>query len=118
MLKVNSILKTEEGLLFILSIYLFSLLTFSWWWFPALILLPDLGMLGYLINNKTGAFTYNLFHHKGIAIVIFLAGIYFHNEILQLTGIIIFGHASLDRLFGYGLKYPDNFKHTHLGVLK
>jgi len=75
-------------------------------------------MLGYLINNKTGAFSYNLFHHKGLAIAIFISGIYFQNEIVQLTGIIIFGHASLDRLFGYGLKYPDNFKHTHLGVLK
>ncbi len=24
-------------------------------------------------------------------------------------------NASLDRLFGFGLKYPDQFKHTHLG---
>ena len=35
----------------------------------------------------------------------------------QLPGIILFGHASMDRIFGYGLKFSDNFKHTHLGNL-
>ena len=32
-----------------------------------------------------------------------------------LLGIILFGHASMDRVFGYGLKFGDNFHHTHLG---
>jgi hypothetical protein len=115
---MNSKLKSEEVLMFLLSIYLFSLLTFKWWLFLALILLPDIGMLGYIVNNRTGSITYNIFHHKGLAIIIYLAGIYFANETTQLVGIIIFGHSSLDRIFGYGLKYPDSFKHMHLGVLK
>jgi hypothetical protein len=118
MVKVNSILKVEEGFLFLLSIYLFSLLQYRWWLFPAFILLPDIGILGYLLNNKTGAIIYNFFHHKGLAILVYFIGLYFPNEIMQLAGIIIFGHASMDRLFGYGLKYPDNFKYTHLGDLK
>lgn len=80
-------------------------------------MLPDIGMLGYLINTKIGAITYNIFHHKGLAIVIFLVGIYFEIEVVQLTGIILFSHASLDRIFGYGLKYADHFKNTHLGSL-
>lgn len=33
------------------------------------------------------------------------------------TGIIIFGHASFDRFFGYGLKYENGFKFTHLGEI-
>ena len=117
MLKISAILKTEEGLLFLFSIYLFSLLSYKWWIFLVLILLPDIGMLGYLINNSTGAIIYNIFHHKGLALLVYFIGIYFQNEMLQLSGIIIFGHASVDRLFGYGLKYSDNFKHTHLGNL-
>lgn len=28
---------------------------------------------------------------------------------------ILFAHASLDRVFGYGLKYADGFSHTHMG---
>jgi len=74
-------------------------------------------MLGYLINTKIGAITYNIFHHKGLAILIFLVGIYFEIEVVQLTGIILFSHASLDRIFGYELKYADHFKNTHLGSL-
>lgn len=114
---MKSILKLEELFQFILGIYLFSTLSYAWWWFLALILLPDIGMLGYLINTKIGAITYNIFHHKGLAILIFLSGIYFEIEVMQLVGIILFSHASLDRIFGYGLKYADHFKNTHLGSL-
>lgn len=114
---MNSILKIEEALMFLLSVYLFSLLSFKWWLYPALILLPDIGMLGYIFNNRIGSVTYNIFHHKGLAIIIYFLGIYFPNETIQLIGIIIFGHSSLDRILGYGLKFPDSFKHTHLGVL-
>lgn len=32
----------------------------------------------------------------------------------MLAGVILFAHASMDRIFGYGLKYADDFKHTHL----
>jgi hypothetical protein len=34
---------------------------------------------------------------------------------LMLAGTILLGHSSLDRVFGYGLKYPDAFQNTHLG---
>lgn len=114
---MKSVLKLEELLQFALGIYLFSTLSYTWWWFLVLILLPDIGMLGYLINTKTGALTYNVLHHKGLAILIFLAGIYFEIEVMQLIGTILFSHAALDRVFGYGLKYADNFKNTHLGHL-
>lgn len=108
-------LKFEEIMMFALGILAFNQLDFAWWWFLVLILTPDIGMLGYVFSTKTGAFTYNVFHHKGIAIAVYLFGIYFQNNIVQLIGIILFSHASLDRIFGYGLKFPDNFKHTHLG---
>ena len=99
------------------SIYLFSVTDFAWWWFPALILVPDIGMLGYLGNSKLGALTYNLSHHKAIAIAVILVGWYFHHEWATLIGIVLFGHSSLDRVFGYGLKYFDSFTNTHLGKI-
>ncbi|MCP4458170.1 MAG: DUF4260 domain-containing protein [Cytophagales bacterium] len=112
---MKEILKLEEAMMFTLSVYLFVQTDFAWWWFPALILAPDVSMLGYLVNPRIGAFMYNLFHHKALAIVILLAGWYFVLPSLVLSGIILFGHSSLDRVFGYGLKYSDNFQHTHLG---
>lgn len=110
----NSIKLEELGML-VLGIYLYSFLPYSWWWFLILILAPDIGMLGYLLNNKIGAMVYNIFHHKGLAIGIYLGGVYFSLPLVQLAGIILFSHASMDRLFGYGLKYYSGFKSTHLG---
>ena len=114
---MNTILKLEETLMFVLGIYLFSLLDYQWWWFLVLILAPDIGMLGYLFGNKIGAFCYNAFHHKGLAIAIYLVGIYLSLPLLQLAGIILFSHASMDRIVGYGLKFESGFKYTHLGEI-
>jgi hypothetical protein len=35
----------------------------------------------------------------------------------MLAGIILFAHSSMDRLFGYGLKYFTGFSDTHLGKI-
>ncbi|MBJ6367741.1 DUF4260 domain-containing protein [Snuella sedimenti] len=115
---MNLILKIEELALFLLGIYFFNILDFSWWWFIMLLLTPDIGMLGYLINTRIGAITYNVLHHRGVAVLFYLIGIYTQSQTIQLIGVIIFCHAALDRVFGYGLKYFDHFKHTHLGDLK
>jgi len=111
------ILKSEEAMMFALSLLLFYQLHFSWMWFWVLFLAPDLGALGYLVNSKTGAFTYNLLHHKGVAVVIYLIGINFASAQLEFAGILLFAHSSFDRILGYGLKYPDGFNYTHLGMI-
>ncbi|WP_242155871.1 DUF4260 domain-containing protein [Aestuariivivens sediminis] len=111
------LLKIEELFMFLLGILLFGHLDFAWWWFLVLLLAPDLGMLGYIVSVKVGAILYNLLHHKGIAIGVYIVGVYVQNQWVQLVGVILFSHASMDRIFGYGLKYFTNFKHTHLGEL-
>ena len=113
---VKNLIRLEEAAFFLLSIFLFSLLDYRWWLFPALLLLPDIGMIGYVANTKIGALIYNLVHHRSIALIIYIIGAVVHIELLQLVGIILFAHSSLDRVFEYGLKYDDDFKHTHLGT--
>ncbi len=113
------LLKAEEaaGLaLAILAIYL-QPVTIIWWLWPFLFLSPDISMLGYLHNAKTGAWTYNLFHHKGIAALVIFAGYGLHAPWVLFTGLVLFAHAAFDRLAGYGLKYNDSFSHTHLGYV-
>lgn len=114
---MKTIIKLEEAALFILGIFIFNRLNFEWWWFLVLILAPDLSMLGYLFGNKSGAFFYNVFHHKGIALLIYALGCYLSIETIQLAGIILFSHSAMDRIFGYGLKYEKGFKYTHLGEI-
>ncbi|UCD60338.1 MAG: DUF4260 domain-containing protein [Flavobacteriaceae bacterium] len=110
-------IKLEELAMFIVGYYLFTLLPFSWWWFFVFLLAPDIGMLGYIFGNKAGAISYNILHHKGLAIVIYLLGAYFSIPFCEGIGIILFSHSSLDRALGYGLKYEKGFKYTHLGEL-
>jgi hypothetical protein len=67
------------------------------------------------VNPRIGALAYNLLHHKGIAIAVYLTGYLLIIHELTLVGVVLFGHSSFDRVLGYGLKYQDHFKHTHLG---
>lgn len=114
---MNNLIKLEEAALFGLGVFMFSLLDYTWGWFPALLLIPDLSMIGYGFGNKVGAWAYNIAHHRGIAIVIYLLGIYIENESVTLAGIMLFSHSSMDRMFGYGLKFEKGFKFTHLGEI-
>ncbi|GGW78490.1 DUF4260 domain-containing protein [Salegentibacter mishustinae] len=110
-------LALEEFAMLMLGIFVFSRLDFAWWWFLVLFFTPDFGMLGYLFNNRISAFIYNLFHHKGLAILIWFLGFYVQSEVFQLIGVILFSHAAFDRILGYGLKYEKGFKFTHLGEI-
>ena len=116
---MKTIIKLEEIALTAVSIYflyLYNLGLSVWLWIP-LFLSPDISMLGYLIDTRVGAFTYNLFHHRGVALVLALAGYFLHTPVLLTIGILLVAHSSFDRMFNYGLKYADDFKHTHLGWL-
>ena len=74
-------------------------------------------MLGYEINTQPWVLTYNLFHHKGVVILVAFAGYWRSIQELQLARTILFGHSGTDRIMDYRLKSPDNFKKTHLGKL-
>lgn len=103
--------------MFLASIYALYLYEVPWWAYLLLALGPDIGMIGYAINPQVGAFTYNLFHHKGIAIAVGMLGLMCGADVILLAGVVLFGHSSMDRVFGYGLKFQDDFKNTHLGKI-
>ena len=95
---------------------LFSLTThFEWWIYALLFFIPDISFAAYLINTKIGSAVYNIFHHKGMMIALIVTGYYAELEWILTVGIVFLGHAAFDRIFGYGLKFSDDFKHTHLG---
>jgi hypothetical protein len=113
---MKQVLKAEEAALFGLSIMLNHLIVpYAWWWYWVLFLTPDISMIGYLVNTKVGAALYNIAHHKGLAVLCFAVGIILPSVTWQFAGILLLGHSSFDRILGYGLKYPDHFKNTHLG---
>lgn len=111
------LLQLEELAQFVLAIsgMYYQPIQLAWWLWLSLFFLPDLGMLGYLVNTSVGAFTYNLVHHKFTAVAVLAMGLLMQVPVLVLAGLILYGHSSFDRMLGYGLKYRDAFKHTHLG---
>jgi len=116
---MKKLIQAEAIVPFLISVLLINRLPvhFEWWiWIP-IFLAPDLSMLGYLINNKAGALTYNLFHHQLVATVIAVAGILLQLPYIELAGLVLLGHSSLDRVMGFGLKLSRGFKFTHLGAM-
>lgn len=111
------LLNLEEWGIFLLCLFLFSRLPFAWWWFPALLLLPDIGMLGYVAGPKVGAWTYNLLHHRTLAAVVAAYALWVNDDRWKLAALILFAHISMDRALGYGLKHETGFADTHLGTL-
>jgi hypothetical protein len=96
----------------------FALQGQQWWLYPALLLAPDIFMLGYVRNTKLGAITYNLGHSYPAAALVTVIGFVAASPLTVAIGAIWFGHIGWDRMFGYGLKYATSFKHTHLGDLE
>src|SRR5438105_1898357 len=104
-----------EGLTVLLgAIALYAHQQGSWLVFVLLLYVPDVSMVGYLFNPRLGSLAYNAVHFYTLPALLlgvcvaaaFPAGI-------QLA-LIWFAHIGMDRTLGFGLKYPTEFKDTHL----
>lgn len=88
----------------------------GWGLFALLFLVPDLSMLGYLAGPRIGASAYNFGHSYLTPGALAAAGLGFGMPILLSLALIWIAHIGFDRAVGYGFKYSDAFKHTHLGT--
>jgi hypothetical protein len=79
---------------------------------------PDIFMIGYIKNTKWGALSYNLGHSYLAPFTLILISWLNKNYLGIAIGVIWIAHIGMDRAMGYGLKYDENFKSTHLGSLK
>ncbi|MDH5796999.1 MAG: DUF4260 domain-containing protein [Paracoccaceae bacterium] len=91
-----------------------------WMWIVVLIA-PDLSFAGYLFGPRVGAVAYNLSHTLIWPILLGLQGFVQLADASEFTSVILITisalwalHIGVDRMLGYGLKYPSAFKHTHL----
>jgi Domain of unknown function (DUF4260) len=108
------LLHIEEATLFLLTLFAYQHLHYSWLLFALLFLTPDLSMLGYLLNVRAGAALYNLAHTLTLPLALLLASYFQHWAAATGIALIWTAHIAFDRLLGYGLKYPTFFKDTHL----
>ncbi|MBB5342760.1 DUF4260 domain-containing protein [Tunturibacter empetritectus] len=108
------LLRIEEASLLAAALFLYQHLHYSWLLFAILFLAPDLFMFGYLLNPRLGAATYNLVHTLWLPIALLFAGYLLQWQAAPAIALIWIAHIALDRLLGFGLKYPTFFKNTHL----
>jgi hypothetical protein len=87
---------------------------FGWVLLLVLILAPDLSMLGYLGGPRLGSLAYDLVHTYAGPVALGVVGVLGGYETALQIALIWLAHIGLDRLLGYGLKYPTGFKDTHL----
>ncbi len=98
----------------VLAAVVYSRISGSWLVFLLLFLVPDLSMLGYLAGPRVGSAIYNLVHTYLAPILLGAYGVFTQRALILSLALILFAHIGIDRLLGFGLKYPSGFKDTHL----
>jgi hypothetical protein len=112
---ITYILRSEGVAIAGLTAILYAHSGASWWMFAALWLVPDLSMLGYLAGPFWGARVYNGIHAYTTPITLAVCAWMFGARGMAPVALIWANHIAVDRLLGYGLKYPSRFGWTHLG---
>jgi hypothetical protein len=87
---------------------------YPWWLLVALALAPDVSMVGYLAGSRIGAAAYDAAHTYVLPVGLAAIGLILDAETAIQLGLIWLTHIGVDRAIGYGLKYPTDFKDTHL----
>lgn len=82
--------------------------------FVVLLLAPDLSALGYLVNSRIGSLTYNAIHTYVVPVALAALALAGQWPLGVQLALIWFAHIGMDRMLGFGLKYPTAFRDTHL----
>ena len=108
------LLRLEGLALLAAAVFLYFAQDRPLWAFLLFLLAPDLAAVGYAFGPRIGSVVYNLVHITVWPILLGLLGWRFGWSWATAAALIWLAHIGMDRLFGYGLKYPDGFKQTHL----
>jgi Domain of unknown function (DUF4260) len=112
---VSWILRSEAVAALVVGIGLWVVNDGSLLWLVPALLVPDLSAIGYALNPRVGAVTYNLVHNWTLALALLGLAWWWGSDPLLLAGSIVLAHVGMDRALGYGLKLPTSFQDTHLG---
>lgn len=87
---------------------------YGWLLLVLLFLAPDLSMLGYLGGPRVGALAYDVVHTYALPVALGAVGVLGGYGLATQLALVWAAHIGMDRMLGYGLKYPTAFKDTHL----
>jgi Domain of unknown function (DUF4260) len=115
--KPGILLRAEALLVLAASVFAYRLAAHgNWWVFALFFLAPDLSLLGYLSKTHTGpaAALYNAVHSYALPLILAAVGWKIASSPLEQAALIWTAHIAFDRTLGFGLKFPQAFKPTHL----
>ena len=96
------------------SILAYGIFSGDWLAFIVLLFVPDVSMIGYMLNATIGAWLYNIVHSYALAIVVMLIGYAMGIDAVISVGLILMAHIGMDQMLGFGYKYADAaFGDTH-----
>lgn len=114
---VRHVLRLEGFCLLVASLLLYQRFGAGWGLFAAVFFLPDLAFAGYLAGPRVGAGVYNAAHSYAGAVGALVAALLLPALVSPALGLVWCAHIGFDRALGYGLKYPQGFGFTHLGLI-
>jgi hypothetical protein len=110
----RTLLHLEGLVLFAAALALYIDADFSVLALVLLFLAPDLSMLAYLAGPRVGAACYDAVHTTALPLALGAIGVLAGGDAAVQVALIWLAHIGIDRMLGYGLKYPTGFKDTHL----
>lgn len=110
----NLLLRLESLALLSGTVAVYARVAPDWLLFALLLFAPDIAMIGYLRDVKTGSMIYNVGHTLALSLALVAIGVAAVSTLVVQLGLIWTAHIALDRVLGYGLKYPTTFKDTHM----
>jgi hypothetical protein len=108
------LLRLEGAAVLAASVALYFDQGFGWLAFVVLALAPDLAMVAYAAGPRVGAVAYDIAHTEALPVALGAIGLLAGRELPVQLALIWLAHIGVDRLLGYGLKYPTAFGDTHM----
>jgi uncharacterized protein DUF4260 len=108
------LLRIEGLVLFVCAIALYVREDHSILALVLLFLAPDLSFLGLAGGPRVGAVAYDAAHTYVGPILLASVSAIAEWDVGMMLGLIWLAHIGIDRALGYGLRYTDAFRETHL----
>ncbi len=108
------LLRLEGLTVLVAALVLYFHADFGWVLLVVLFLAPDLSFAAYAFGPRVGALVYDALHTEIVPVALGTLGVVAGSGAATKVALIWLGHIGMDRLLGYGLKYPTAFKDTHL----
>ena len=116
LIRPDLLLRLEALLVLLIALICYAGLHGSWLLFVALLLVPDVSLLGYLVegNGRFAATFYNALHCYAVPLTVALIAWRSHSVLCERIAVIWVAHIALDRFIGFGLKYAQAANPTHM----